>query len=192
MEETFKQSECFLVREDLIRRLPKLVFAACEACRRESGDLQWSRVALSRALRAQCTLCGFVLCGEELLALAEITAANEKSTMLQQLRAGHCAREGCAASHYRLQFYDTPEISWAAVLAECRPSEAPQPQSQPAPKPAPERRIALRRFGQILAAAGIFLLAWMWWQWHTGGRIPYLREPEHFRVTHSNVEDSAH
>lgn len=190
MEETFKQAECFLVREDSIRRLPKLVFAASEACRRGSGDLQWSREVLCRAIRAQCTLCGFVLSGEELLALAEITGANEKSTMVQQLRAGHCAREGCAASHYRLQFYDTPEISWAAVLAECRPSEAPQLPSKPVAKPAPERRVARRRFGQILAAIGLCLLAWMWWQWRTGGRIPYLREPEHFRVTPGNVDDS--
>jgi hypothetical protein len=188
MQET--SPECFLVREDSIRRLPKLVFAASEACRRGIGDPQRSRAALSNAIRAQCTLCGFVLCGEELLALAEITNANEKSTMLQQLRAGHCAREGCAASHYRLQFYDTPEINWAVVLAESRPSEAPQPESQSPPKPAPERRIALRRFAQIAVVLGICLGAWMWWQWHIGGRIPFLREPEHFRVTPSNVDDS--
>jgi hypothetical protein len=188
MQETL--SECFLVREDSIRRLPKLVFAASEACRRASGDLPRSNAALSKAIRAQCTLCGFALSGEELLALAEITGANENSTMLQQLRAGHCAREGCAASRYRLQFYDTPEISWAVVLAELRPSEAPQPQPQPAQKLTFGQRLALRRFGQIVAAIVICLLAWMWWQWHTGGRIPYLREPEHFRVTPANVNES--
>lgn len=116
-EETLKHPDCFLVREDSIRRLPRLVFAASEACRRKKESM----AALPKALGAQCTVCGFVLSGEELLALAEISSANKESAMLQRLRHGRCARESCKATHYRLQFYDTPEISWSALLAESRP-----------------------------------------------------------------------
>ena len=186
IEETLKQPECFLVREESIRRLPKLVFAASEACRRRNGSM----TALPKAIGAQCTACGFVLSGEELLALAEISRANEESTMLQRLRDGHCAREGCGASHYRLQFFETPEISWSALLAESRASEVAKPQSEPTQQPTFGSPAVLRKVWKIGVAVGVCLLAWMWWQWHTGGRIPILREPEHFKVTPGGVDES--
>jgi hypothetical protein len=184
MEETLKQPECFLVREEPIRRLPKLVFAASEACRRGGGDPQRSRDVLRRAIGAQCTLCGFVLSGEELLVLSEIAGANEKSTMLQRLRDGHCAREDCKASHYCLHFYNTPEISWSTLLAEFRPKETSQSQPEPAPVRSLPTRKTLRMLVRIAAVVSLPLIMWLWWQWYTGGRIPILREPEHFRVEH--------
>jgi hypothetical protein len=184
MEEALKQPECFLVREEPIRRVPKLIFAASAACRRASGDPQSSRTALPRAIGAQCTLCGFVLSGEELLALAEIARANEKSAMLQRLRDGKCARQDCKASHYRLQFYNTPEINWSTLLAEFRPKETSQLQSEPASAPALPRRNILPKLARIAAVLGLLLFAWLWWQWYTGGTIPILRQPEHFRVEH--------
>jgi hypothetical protein len=116
------------------------------------------------------------------LVLAEIAGANEKSTMLQRLRDGKCARAECKASHYRLQFYNTPEINWSTLLAEFRPKETSPPQLEPAAvRPFPLRKI-LRRLALITAIVGLPLFAWLWWQWYTGGRIPFLREPEHFRV----------
>lgn len=187
MEEHFKEQECFLVREELIWRLPELVSAASEACRRGSDDMQLRMAALPRALGARCTHCGFVLSGEELLVFAGISEANEKSAMLKRLRAGQCAHEGCPSLHYRLFFYDAPQIKWSALFAESRPGKVPQ--SAPVPDQ-PQRRIVLRMFGQIGAAIGICLLVWLWWQWHSGGRIPILREPEHFRVTPGQVDDS--
>ena len=186
-KETLKHPDCFLVREDSIRRLPRLVFAASEACRRKKESM----AALPKALGAQCTVCGFVLSGEELLALAEISSANKESAMLQRLRHGRCARESCKATHYRLQFYDIPEISWSALLAESRPSEASKPPPEPETRPAPGRRAILRKVQKISAGVGVCLLVWMWWQWRTGGRIPILREPEHFRVAPGNLDDSA-
>jgi hypothetical protein len=190
MEEILQQRECFRDREESIRRLPQLVFAAFEACRRRGGDLQLSKAAFPKAIGAKCNLCGFVLSGEELLALADVFGANEESTMLKRLRAGHCAREGCAATHYHLLFYNTPELSWPAILAKSRPTEAenPQPESEPVIATAPARRNILPKVARVGAVIGICLLLWLWWQWRTGGRIPILREPEHFRVTPSNVD----
>jgi len=193
MEETPKPSECFLVREEPIGRLPKLVFAASEACRRGSNDPQKSKAALSKAMGAQCTLCGFVLSGAELLAMADIAGGNEKSAMLQRLRAGQCARENCSASHYRLKFFDTPEIGWAGLFAQVRPQEKPrtepeQSEVEPVAKPAASQRSALHSLGRVCAVAAFCLFAWVWWRFRTGGTIPILREPEHFRVTPATVD----
>ena len=123
MEETLKQPECFRDREESIQRLPQLVFAALEACRRWGGDLQRSKAAFPKAIEARCDLCGFVLSGEELLALADIFRVNEESKMLKRLRAGHCARDGCVSTHYHLLFYNVPELSWPAIFAELRPKD---------------------------------------------------------------------
>src|SRR5262245_33445661 len=100
MEEVVKESECFLIREEPIRRLAHLVFEAAEACRRAEGDWRARMAALPRALGARCAHCGFALSGEELLALADISYALEDSAMLKRLRAGNCARESCPSSHY--------------------------------------------------------------------------------------------
>jgi len=192
MEETLKQPECFRDREESIQRLPQLVFAALEACRRWGGDLQRSKAAFPKAIEARCDLCGFVLSGEELLALADIFRVNEESKMLKRLRAGHCARDGCVSTHYHLLFYNVPELSWPAIFAELRPKETPKSESEPVLKKVPPWRIALPTFGRMGAFIGICLLMWLWWQWRSGGRIPILREPEHFRVTHSDVDPATH
>lgn len=185
--ESSKESGCFLVREEPIQRLPRFVFAVAEAWRRAGGDLESHRSIWSRALAAKCANCDFALSGEELLALAGISSGNEDSVQLKRLRSGQCAREDCPSSHYRLLFYDTPELSWSTLLAECHPSETPEPQSEPVQRNAPGRRIAPRKialvkFAQIGAAIGLCLLGWMWWQWHSGGKIPFLRQPEHFQI----------
>ena len=181
--ESLKEQGCFLIREEPIRKLPRLVFAVSEAWRRAGGDLESHRAAWSKTLAAKCANCDFVLSGEELLALAGVASANEDSALLKRLRAGQCARERCPSSHYRLLFYDTPELSWSTLLAEWRPPETPEPQSVPIQQKAARRRIPLAKFAQIGGVIGVCLLGWMWWQWRSGGRIPFLREPEHFHVT---------
>jgi hypothetical protein len=193
MEEMLKQPECFLIREEPISRLSKLVFAASEACRRGSSDPQRSRAALPRALGAQCTRCGFALSGVELLALAQISGANDKSTMLQRLRAGQCAREGCKASHYRLRFYDIQEINWSELLISYRPrdnsqSEVEEARPVPMAKQAIQWRYTVLKLGQVCGVIGFCLLVWVMWRLRTGGSIPILRQPEHFRVAPANVD----
>jgi len=193
MEETLKQSECFLVRDEPIGRLPKLVFAAAEACRRGSNDPRRSKAALSKAIGAQCNLCGFILSGAELLALAEIAGGNEKSVMLQRLRAGQCARENCSASHYRLRFFDTPEISWTELFGRSGPQEKPRSEpGQSETASVTERaiggRATLPKLRRAFAVIALGLLVWVWWRFRTGGTIPILRQPEHFRVAPANVD----
>ena len=81
--------------------------------------------------------------------------ANEQSTLVKRLRAGHCARETCPASHYRLLFYDTPQINWSTLLAKAVPkpcrSLSPRLDPDPAPvlKPAPARWIPSLRLAKI-------------------------------------------
>jgi len=189
MEGGFREPKCFLIREEPIRRLPLLVYAASEACRRRSDDAASSMAALPKAISAKCTLCGFALSGEELLVLAEIPGPNEKSRMLKQLRAGHCARESCPSSHYSLLFYEHPQLNWATLLAETCPTEESKPEPVGAKEQAPKSQIVVPKPVRIGAVVGLCLLAWLWWQWRSGGRIPLLREPEHFRVTPGVVNE---
>lgn len=182
MKDPLKVPECFLIREEPIRRLPRLVFAVSEACRRH-GDAQPNIAALPDAIGAKCVLCGFALSGEELLALAGISNANEESAMLKRLRAGQCARVGCDASHYRLFFYAIPQINWPMLLSDSRPREDLRPESVPGQNRTAGRRIVLLKFAQIGGVIAVGFAAWLWWQWHSGGRIPFGRQPEHFHVT---------
>jgi hypothetical protein len=188
MEESLKQPRCSLDREESIGRLPHVVFAASEAWRRGIGVVQPDIADLPKALGAKCPICGFTLSGEELLALAALGDANKDSVMLKRLRAGKCARENCRSSHYHLFFYDLPPLGWSLLFSAAGREEAPK--SQQAPAKLPARRFPRRKFGKVVAAFGICLAVWGWWQWRSGGRIPYLREPEHFQVTPSAIGEA--
>jgi len=190
MEEQLTEAICYLEREEPVRRLPQLVFAASEAFHRAGGNAKLAAAVLPKALRARCSTCGFELSGEELLALADISGANEKSAMVKRLRAGHCAREECSSSYYHLFLYDTPQLKWATLFAAARPKATPQPPVEPLPVTRPKRRLPLETLGRIGAVAMVCLLTWMWHQYHYGGRIPFLREPEHFRITPAQSEES--
>jgi hypothetical protein len=197
MEETLKQRECFLVREESIRRIPKLIFAVSKACQRESSGVESVMAALPNAIEAKCNLCGFELSGVELLALADFASINEQSIMVKRLRAGRCARESCDSGHYSLSFYNVPQINWSEIFARSRPRENPQPKpEQPSPRLTPKRAIQWRAVmlnsGRIFAIIGFCLLAWVLWRLHTGGSIPILRQPEHFRVEPANEDHPPH
>ena len=67
-------------------------------------------------------------------------------------------------------------------MATARAGEAAAPEteteSEPEPPPAAKRRAL-----QIALAVAIAILLFMIHQKYRGGRIPFIREPEHFRVT---------
>ena len=55
--------ETFLVREEPIERLERVVFALAEACREYGGAQEKTRAALSAALTAECVVCGLRVTG---------------------------------------------------------------------------------------------------------------------------------
>jgi hypothetical protein len=137
------------------------------------------------ALTAECTQCGIPLSGEELFALSQ---PPEKTPVakVRRLRLGDCARPGCESYFYRLHFRPHPPTDWAELIALAETMQAES--ARPAP-----RKLALAEFARGLVrcgltrraalALGVLLLLLLIHRWHTGGRIPLLREPEHFHVT---------
>jgi hypothetical protein len=191
MQDIANQPTCYLDREESIRRLPQLVFAASEAWRRGGGEAQLGMAAFPKAVGARCSLCSFALSGEELLVLSQFAGANENSAMLRRLRGGQCAREGCDSQHYHLLFYEVPPLSWATLFAESRAKDVAQSELEPTPVPTAAPALPVQRKlwtpsrtqVRITATAVICLLAWMGWRWYNGQTIPLLRQPEHFHVT---------
>jgi hypothetical protein len=177
--------ETFLVREEPIERLERVVFALAEACREYGVAQEKTRAALSAALAAECVVCGMRVTGEELLALAQLPSALETSSRIKWLRLGCCARNGCDSRAYALKFHTHPGLDWNEFLskmqtAHAEEAPAPETETESEPETLPKNQ---RRGLQIALAIAIAILLFMIHQKYRGGRIPFIREPEHFRVT---------
>jgi len=185
--------ELFLVRDESIERLERVVFALSEACREYGATQEKIRGALSAALNAECVGCGLCVTGDELLALAQLPSALETSSRIKWLRLGCCARNGCDSRTYALKFYNHPELNWTELFskmetarAEANASAEAETESQPE-FAAPQRRLL-----QIALAIAIGVLLFLIHQKYRGGRIPFVREPEHFRVAPAGPRGEPH
>jgi hypothetical protein len=176
--------ESVIIREEHLLKLAPFCQALGEACSR-SGLAPDQVLGLWRAaLTAQCTQCGIPISGEELFALSQPPGDNP-SPKIRRLRLGDCARPGCESYFYRLTFRAPPPLGWPDLLAraEAIQGELEQPGSA---KPSTADfarhflRCGLTRRAAIALAALLLLLLIR--QWYAGGRIPLVREPEHFRV----------
>ena len=136
------------------------------------------------ALTAQCTRCGIPISGEELFALSQPPGENP-SPKIRRLSLGYCGYAACESYFYLLTFRAHPSLDWPGLLAK---AEAIQAELE-RPVAARGRTAALaKRFlhssltRRVTVALALLLLLLLIRQWHTGGRVPLLREPEHFRV----------
>ena len=177
--------EIFLVREEPIERLERVVFALAEACREYGVAQEKTRAALSAALSAECVVCGLRVTGEELLTLAQLPSALETSGRIKWLRLGCCARNGCDSRAYALKFHNHPGIDWTEFFSKMQTARAEEA-TAPVTETVSESEtlpVKERRGLQIALAIAIAVLLFMIHQKYRGGRIPFIREPEHFRVT---------
>ena len=180
----------YLVREEPVRRLERVVFALSQAARRIEPQPDRIRNALRSALSARCARCGMRVTGEELLVLSQLPGDDE-TKRIQRLRSGCCAREGCQFESYELHFQNHPDLDWPKLLAAREPealaaSDAaePAPEAEAAAAAVPDRTTRHRRMAiRVGALIGAVLLLFVFRQLYYGGRIPLLREPEKFRVT---------
>jgi len=135
---------------------------------------------------AECIECRIRLTGHELLMLSEDSAPDEKQTSpkVARLRQGYCARGGCDSYFYNLSFQDLPNIDWPKLLSESAVTAKLGSQD--------EIGKSLGLFGaqrhRLLATVAIgfaaFILLFILRQLYLGGSIPFIREPENFRVDH--------
>jgi hypothetical protein len=177
-------TEHFLVREEPVPRLERIVFALSEAAARCGECSDKIRSALPLALAADCVGCGMRVTGEELLILSRLPQQHE-SSRIKRLRTGHCARAGCECDQYLLLLQNHPDIDWAKLFsAGDEKKEEPSVSAEAelavagAAWCSARRRKAVRIGLLIVATILLFVLR----QYYLGGRIPLIREPEKFHV----------
>lgn len=180
------------IREVPLQQLEQLCRALAQVL--DQAGLTPAQVseAFRLGLSAECVRCGMRLSGEDLFALSEPPSAEHGSIKLGRLRLGDCARQGCQSYVYRLTLWNFPTLDWRAVIPKAEAiqqgrgeetvSQAVSSTSVAAPSFL--RGAALTRLAcRIAAALVVVAVLLVVWQWRRGGRIPILREPEHFRVT---------
>ncbi len=176
--------ESVVIREEHLQKLAPFCQALGEALSR-SGLAPDQALGLWRAAStAQCTQCGIPISGEELFALSQ-PADDNPSPKVRRLRLGDCAHPGCESYFYRLTFRAHPPLDWPALLARAEAIQAELERPISAKTRTADFAKGLLRAGLTRRAAIallVLLLLLLIRQWYTGGRIPLLREPEHFRV----------
>jgi hypothetical protein len=143
------------------------------------------RDAFVTSVSAECVSCGISVSGEELYALSQAPSADHAHVKIGRLRIGDCAREKCDSYYYRMTFQNFPGLDWAALVSQF---DKGAPQRKQAGGAGREKNRLMKYFGTLrvpvhawitLAALVLVLVVR---QWYVGGRIPILREPEHFKV----------
>lgn len=138
------------------------------------------RAAIDQAWSAECVACGIRLSGFELLKFQEETSDDAR---VERLRSGYCARNGCESLFYRATCAPHPQVNWPSLL---NPShELTQVEKAAAERNIKQREAARRRYKALVrtgVAVGALLIVFVFRQYYVGGRIPFIREPEQFRV----------
>lgn len=138
------------------------------------------RAAIDQALNAECVQCKIRLSGSELLKFAEETSDDER---VERLRVGYCARNGCESLFYKVICAPHPEVNWPALL---NPTYELTAEEKAAAQLATKQGL-LKKFGKktaVRVAIGFTVLAIVFLirQIYLGGTIPFIRQPEDFRV----------
>lgn len=187
-----------IVRQEEIRKLQPFCRALAEALSRRGLGPENALAAWRAGVAAECARCGSSVSGDELFALSQPPAAEQASARIGRLRLGDCARSGCDSYHYQLTFKMQGQVDWAGLLLQVETIQ--QEQEHPAGSDAAQRLVGsslarllwtsgrARRLWLALAAVLLLMLIR---QWYLGGRIPLIREPEHFRVDPAPREEAA-
>jgi hypothetical protein len=172
------------VRRQDLRQLEWLCRTLRGVFDRAGFDPAQVREAWDAGMRAECIRCGIHVCGEELFALSQPPTAEHSTVKIGRLRLGDCARQGCESFHYEIRFENLQNVDWSWVLAEVDLVEG-QESGSSSNVTSPWKGLLDWRlvFGWRVAMTCLALvLALLWRQSYFGGRIPFVREPEQFRV----------
>jgi len=174
----------FLTRDEQIKGLVDFTSDLAAAVQRQKNGKADLDIAASELFFSECTVCNLRVSGEELLKVGE-PDTSEASAPVKRMRLGYCAHVGCEAYVYRLSFRNGAGVDWPAAFEHIR--ELTEARKQVANGGAEEERrkqaVARRKLvGRILLGIGIVLILLAIRQWYMGGTIPFIREPEKFRV----------
>lgn len=140
------------------------------------------RAAVCEALHADCVQCAIRLNGADLLSLND--EAN-RDPRLERLRIGYCSRNGCDCHYYAVTTVPHADLRWPAlvtpgdVLHSMQTDEVEVGGSRVRIPLKDRVRPYIRRTAIAVAA---LLLAFVIRQYYMGGSIPFIRQPEEFRV----------
>jgi hypothetical protein len=134
-------------------------------------------------LKGECTQCGIRINDAELLSLGKEKPAQETDSRLERLRLGYCARKGCDSIYYRVSAVASSPIDWAKYFPDpdslLLKTDHDQPEKSAEPIWA-SRLFNWRIFAIVLTLLTLILAR----QYYRGGTIPFVREPEDFKVDH--------
>ncbi|MDB6027007.1 MAG: hypothetical protein JWM68_3230 [Verrucomicrobiales bacterium] len=140
---------------------------------------------IGSSLSTLCPRCNIRLNGDELLAIADPNET-ERSPKVQRMQLGYCARSSCDSTMCQVFFHRNLGVNWQIFFDEmslCQQNRKESTKFVDIEKQVAFRKELLRKMGRLSIGLVVICLLVMIWQWHRGGRIPYLREPEKFRVT---------
>jgi len=139
------------------------------------------REPVETALSAECVQCGLRLNGADLLRFG--AGQGNDDPRFERLRVGYCGRNGCDCLFYRVIGAAHPEIDWPKLIhpAHTISEEEKGAARREAAKAAAKIRWKMRalRIGAAVVALLIVLIVRQFW---VGGSIPFVRQPENFKV----------
>lgn len=143
------------------------------------------QAAFETSLSAECVSCGIPVSGAELYALSQPPSAEHANAKIGRLRMGDCARLKCDSYYYRMTFQPFPGVDWESLVSKFEKGET---QTKPGEEGGTDKNSLAKYLKTIRVPAHIWitlaalLVVLAMRQWYVGGRIPLLREPEHFKV----------
>lgn len=173
-----------LVRRERLPGLGRLMASLNEATR--ALPIPEERVpALWMGISAQCAACSIHVSGEELRASGRPASDSDAPAKITRLRQGYCARQGCESFFYELTFSHCPGVDWTKLLEHTESILAEHERERDSEiriREALWRVERIRLAGRVAAYLAAVALLFIAWQWHRGGTIPLIRQPENFRV----------
>ena len=138
------------------------------------------------SISAECIQCRIQVSGRELFEVgSEPVDGQQAGPKITRMRLGDCARQGCDSMYYNLTLQPYPRVDWPAIISQAASRELEESgvvSVKPARSPLPRIHITSKTARTMAVAAGAILVLFVARQYYYGGRIPLLREPEHFHV----------
>ena len=138
------------------------------------------------SITAECTQCRIQVSGKELFEVgSDPVVGQHAGPKIARMRLGDCARQGCDSMYYNLTLQPYPRVDWPAIIAQAATREFEESgvvTVKSARSRLPRIHITPKTARTMAVAVGAVLVLFVARQYYYGGRIPLLREPEHFRV----------
>lgn len=158
----------------------------CDFCQALAGSLRDRHlpadqvfVAFHKLITMECVECQTKVTGEELFVLSQPTEGNDLTVALRRMRLGFCPNPKCNSYQCTLTFQTSPEIpDWQVHLHKAERLL----KDLEAARAGRAKTWHTQLVRPALVAATAISLLFIVHQLYFGGRIPFLREPEKFRV----------